>query len=36
MIPKELQVANLIKDGKSSKEIAGLLNVSGSVIDVYR
>jgi len=33
---KEIQVANFIKDGKSSKEIADLLNVSSSAVDVYR
>jgi PAS domain S-box-containing protein len=36
LTPKEIQVANLIKDGKSSKEIADLLNVSSSAIDVDR
>ena len=36
LTPKEIQVANLIKDGKSSKEIANLLNVSSSSIDVDR
>ena len=36
LTPKEIKVANLIKDGKSSKEIANLLNVSSSAIDVDR
>lgn len=36
LTPKEIQVANLIKDGKSSKEIAKLLNVSSGAIDVDR
>lgn len=36
LTPKEIQVANFIKDGKSSKDIAGLLNVSSSAVDVYR
>jgi PAS domain S-box-containing protein len=36
LTPKEIQVANLIKDGKSSKEIAKLLHVSSSAIDVDR
>jgi len=36
LTPKEIQVANLIKDGKSSKDIANLLNVSSSAIDVDR
>lgn len=32
----EVQVANLIKDGKNSKEIADVLSVSSSAVDVYR
>lgn len=36
LTPKEIQVANLIKDGKSSKDIANILNVSSSAIDVDR
>lgn len=32
----EIQVAHLIKDGKNSKEIAAVLNVSSSAVDVYR
>jgi len=32
----EIQVANLIKDGKNSKEIADVLSVSSSAVDVYR
>lgn len=32
----EIQVAHLIKDGKNSKEIADILNVSASAVDVYR
>jgi len=33
---RELQVADLIKEGKSSKEIAELLGISGSAINIYR
>jgi PAS domain S-box-containing protein len=33
---KEIEVANFIKQGKSSKEIAGLLNVSSGCVDVHR
>ncbi|MEE9913424.1 MAG: PAS domain S-box protein [Deltaproteobacteria bacterium] len=33
---KEIQVANLIKDGKGSKDIAQMLNVSNKTIDMYR
>ncbi|MBP7342317.1 MAG: PAS domain S-box protein [Smithellaceae bacterium] len=32
----EIQVAHLIKDGKNSKEIADVLSVSSSAVDVYR
>ncbi len=33
---KEIEVANFIKAGKSSKEIANLLNVSSDCVDVHR
>ena len=32
----EIQVAHLIKDGKNSKEIADVMSVSSSAVDVYR
>lgn len=32
----EIQVAHMIKDGKSSKEIADIMGVSSSAVDVYR
>jgi PAS domain S-box-containing protein len=32
----EVQVAQLIKDGKNSKEIASVMSVSSSAVDVYR
>ncbi|PKN18528.1 MAG: hypothetical protein CVU71_13670 [Deltaproteobacteria bacterium HGW-Deltaproteobacteria-6] len=32
----EVQVAQLIKDGKNSKEIAVIMSVSSSAVDVYR
>lgn len=32
----EVQVAHLIKDGKNSKEIANIISVSSSAVDVYR
>lgn len=34
--PKELQVANLIADGKSSKEIAEILNLSIRTVEFHR
>ncbi len=36
LTPKEIQVANLIKEGKTSKEIAEFLNVSSSAIHICR
>ena len=34
--PTEIEVANLIKSGKTSKEIARLMNVSTGTIDAHR
>lgn len=36
LTPKEIHVASLIKEGKSSKEIADMMNVSKSAVDVHR
>lgn len=36
LTPKELQVANLIKEGRTTKEIAGFLNISTGAIDFHR
>jgi DNA-binding CsgD family transcriptional regulator len=36
LTPTQIQVANLIKDGKTSKEIASLLNLSENTILSYR
>jgi DNA-binding NarL/FixJ family response regulator len=33
---REVQIANLIKEGKTTKEIASYLNVSDSAVNVYR
>lgn len=33
---KEIEVANLIREGKSSKEIADLINVSSRCVDIHR
>ncbi len=34
--PREIQVANMLKEGKSSKEIASLMHVSPEAVDIYR
>lgn len=36
LTPKEIQIANFIKEGKTSKEIADIMNVSKSAVDVHR
>ncbi|MCP4353830.1 MAG: response regulator [Desulfobacterales bacterium] len=36
LTPQEVQVANLVKQGKRTKEIAELLNLSPKTIDTYR
>jgi len=36
LTPKEIQVANLIKEGKTSKEIAEIMGVTRSAIDIHR
>ena len=36
LTPKEIQVADLVKDGKTTKEIAEIMNISASVIDFHR
>ncbi|MCK9275580.1 MAG: PAS domain S-box protein [Syntrophales bacterium] len=36
LTPKEIQIANLIKEGKTTKEVAGLLNLATSTIDFHR
>jgi DNA-binding CsgD family transcriptional regulator len=36
LTPAEIQVANLIQQGKSTKEIAGLLHLSAQTIDTHR
>jgi PAS domain S-box-containing protein len=36
LTPMEFQVANFIKNGKTTKEIAGLLHVATSTINTYR
>jgi len=36
LTPREVDVAALVREGKTSKEIAGLLNISVSAIDFHR
>jgi PAS domain S-box-containing protein len=36
LTPRELQIANLIKEGKTTKEIANFLNTSASAINICR
>ena len=36
LTPQEMQVASLVKDGKNSKEIADILNVSEATINFHR
>ncbi len=36
LTPKELQIANLIKEGKTTKEIADYLDISKSAVDTHR
>ncbi len=36
LTPKEIQIASFIKEGKTSKEIAGIMNISKSAVDIHR
>lgn len=36
LTPQEMQVAALVKDGKPSKEIAEILNISGATVNFHR
>lgn len=36
LTPKEIQIASFVKEGKSSKEIADMMHVSKSAVDVHR
>jgi len=36
LTPREIQVANLVKEGKTTKEITELLNISSTAVDFHR
>ena len=36
LTPQEMQIASLVKDGKTSKEIADILNVSETTVNFHR
>jgi DNA-binding NarL/FixJ family response regulator len=36
LTPREIQVADLIRQGRTNKEIARLLNITGSGVDYHR
>jgi len=36
LTPSEIQISNLIRQGKTTKEIADLFNLSGKTIDSHR
>jgi DNA-binding CsgD family transcriptional regulator len=36
LTPREIQIANLVKEGKTTKEITELLNISSTAVDFHR
>ena len=36
LTPREIQVANLVKEGKTTKEITDILNISATAVDFHR
>jgi DNA-binding CsgD family transcriptional regulator len=36
LTPREIQIANLIKSGRTTKEMAGLLNISARAVEFHR
>jgi DNA-binding CsgD family transcriptional regulator len=36
LTPREIQVANLIKEGRTTKEMTDILNISATAIDFHR
>lgn len=36
LTPREIEIANLVKEGKTTKEITGILNISATAVDFHR
>ena len=36
LTPREIQIANLVKEGKTTKEMTDILNISATAVDFHR